>query len=167
MVWPCIVYSDGTSGRGRERREFGEASLTNSRDDNTEHDAIFRVREQADRVRATSASSRHTATYDRPQATVTTAEIPVVRTNRPPVTSARYASNRPGLRPQTWTARPEAAPAPLRLLVWTLLFVLVLVLVGFITVLVHPAWFSFLRNVVTTSHALGLFNGADAFSSAQ
>jgi len=138
--------------------------LTESRDDNAEHDAIFRVREQPDRVRATSASSRHTATYDRPQAAVTTAEIPVMRTNRPSAASTRYAANRPGSRQQTWTARLEAAPAPLRLFVWTLLFVFILVLVGFITVLVHPTWLSFLRNVVATPHALATFNSAGAFS---
>lgn len=137
--------------------------MTNSRGDDAIHDAIFRVREQPDRVRATSASSRHTAAYDRPQGAVTTAEIPVVRTNRPPVASPRYAAARPGTRTQTWTARPEAAPAALRLFVWTLLFVFVLVLVGFCTVLVHPTWLSFLRNVVATPNALAPLNSASAF----
>ena len=138
--------------------------MTSSREENAEHDAIFRVREQPDRVRATSANSRHTAAYDRPQATVTTAEIPVIRSNRPSSASNRYASNRPGPRAQTWTARPDAAPAPLRLIVWTLLFVLILVLVGFITVLVHPTWLSFLRNVETVPHALAPFGRAGALS---
>ncbi len=140
--------------------------MTSSREDNAEHDAIFRVREQPDRVRATSASSRHTAAYDRPQATVTTAEIPVVRTGRPS-SSPRYPASRPGSRAQTWTARPEAAPAPLRLFVWTLLFLLILVLVGFITVLVHPTWLSFLRHVVATPNALAPFGNAGALSTVQ
>lgn len=134
--------------------------MKDSRDDDANHDAIFRVREQPDRVRATSASSRHTAAYDRPQAAVMTAEIPVVRTNRPSAASARFAATRPGTRTQTWTARPEAAAAPLRLFVWTLLFIFILVLVGFITVVVHPTWLSFLRNVVATPNALASLNSA-------
>ncbi len=138
--------------------------MTSSRENNTEHDDVFRVREQPDRVRATSSSSRHTAAYDRPQATVTTAEIPVVRTNRPSAASARYAASRPGSRTQTWTARPEAAPAPLRLFVWTLLFILILVCVGYITVMVHPTWLSFLRNVVTAPHALAQLHHAVTLS---
>lgn len=143
--------------------------MTNQRDDDASHDAIFRVREQPEqvrarpgRVRATSASSRHTAAYDRPQAAVTTAEIPVVRTSRPTTASTRSAPGRSGARTQTWTARPEAAPAPLRLLVWTMLFLLILVLVGFGTVLVHPNWLAFLRNVVATPHALAPLRSAGA-----
>ncbi|HUY07684.1 MAG TPA: hypothetical protein VMU99_10535 [Acidimicrobiales bacterium] len=128
--------------------------MTNSSEDYVDHDTIFRTREQPDRVRATSTSSRHTAAYDRPQATVATAEIPVIRSQRQSISSARYANTRPGTRPQMWTSRPEAAPAPLRLFVWTLLFIFILMMAGFVTVLVHPTWLSSLRNVSTTPHAL-------------
>ena len=93
---------------------------------------------------------------------MTTAEIPVIRSDRSSFSSARNVGSRTGSRPQAWTARPDPAPAPLRLLVWTFLFVLILVLVGFITEIAHPTWLSFLRNVVATPHALALLHGTSA-----
>ncbi len=108
-----------------------------------------------ERIRASSTSTRHQIRYDRPQEAVVTAETPVVRPSRPLTAAPRYA-NAPASRQQPPRNRPDAAPAPLRLLVWTLLFALVLVFVLFLTVLVHPTWLSLLRNVVSTPQSLGV-----------
>ena len=129
--------------------------MTGSKDTNQEHGQTLGSADGAPRVRASSTSSRHVAVFDHLQAAVTTAEIPVIRSNRQGTATIRYASGRQNVRPQTWRARPDAAPAPVRLLVWTLLFIFILLLVGFVTVLAHPAWLSFLRNTTTTPHALG------------
>lgn len=136
--------------------------MTGSQDSNEDQSTTFGPSDDAPRVRATSASARHTATFDRPQAAVTTAEIPVIRSNRQGSAPVRYASQRSNVRSQSWSARPDAAPAPVRLLVWTLLFIFILLLVGFVAVLAHPAWLSFIRNTTTAPQALAALHGLNA-----
>ncbi len=110
------------------------------------------------RVRATSTSSSHHVNFDRPQDTVITAEIPTVRSARPATAQIRYAAPRQSGRQQSWRARPDAAAAPLRLLVWIMLFFFILLFVGFIAVIVHPTWLSFLRHTVATPQAIGVLS---------
>lgn len=109
-----------------------------------------------ERVRVTSTSARHQVHYDRPQEAVITAEIPVARAARPS-TAPRYMNPQPNARAMAPYTRPDAAPAPLRLLVWTMLFFFILIFVGFLAVLVHPGWMSFLRNTESAPQAVGNF----------
>lgn len=137
--------------------------MTSSQDQSADHDSIFAPEPSPARVRATSTSGRRTTAYDRPQAAVTTAEIPVVRAPRPQSSSIRYGVARPGAGPQIWRSRPDAAPAPLRLFVWTLFFLFILLFVGLVTLVIHPTWLSFLRNTVPTPHTLAAFGRVTGF----
>ena len=107
-------------------------------------------------MRATSKAVAPSVPPEFVQSGVTTAEIPVVGTTRAMAAVGAFASSstRQVLRPH-----PDPAPVGIRLLVWTLVFIFIVLAVGLLAEYMHPTWLSFFRYTTKTPHALAAVRG--------